>query len=238
MKNFVLVLVLAFAVVIPAAAQDAENVDWPTTRPDPTTPQGENLAVPEGWHYRLDRPNPDTRLVADDDVGHSNIHFVNMTPGWHVTTGPAAILYHPALTATGPYRAKAEFHLFPPGERNEAFGIFVGGKNLDAQDQSYLYFLIRKTGEFLIKRRDGDSTSLVQDWTAHSALVPHTDETTGSVANVLAIKRQSDRLTFYVNGEEVASTSPGDLPVDGVVGLRINHALNVHVSDLRAEPLE
>lgn len=235
MKTPALYLALALLLATPASAQD---VDWSTTRPDPTTPQGENMAVPEGWHFRLDRPNPDTRLIAESDAGHDNIHFVNMTPGWHVTTGPAAILYHPALTVSGPYRARAEYHLFPPGDRNEAFGLFVGGSNLDADDQSYLYFLIRKSGEFLIKRRDGSETSVVKDWTAHPSIVPHTAETTGSVKNVLAVTRESDALTFYVNGTEVATVPPDDLPVDGVVGLRVNHALNVHVSDLAAEPLD
>ncbi len=238
MKYFLWVLALLVAGVVPASAQDADDVDWATTRPYAAVPQGENHAVPEGWQFRLDRPNDATRLVAADDVGHADIHFVNMTPGWHVTTGPAGILYHPALTATGPYRAEAEFHLFPPGERNEAFGIFVGGSDLEAENQSYLYFLIRKSGEFLIKRRDGEATPVVRDWTAHSSIVPYTAETTGSVANVLAIERRPESLTFFVNGDEVASLPPGDLPVDGLVGLRINHALNLHVSDLKAESMD
>ncbi len=238
MKYVTLSLVLSLLLILRASAQDTADVDWSTVAPDPATPQGENLAVPEGWNFRLDRPNPDTRLVTGEDVGHANIRFVNMTPGWHITTGPAVILYHPALTATDAFRAEAEFHLFPPGDRNEAFGIFIGGTDLDADDQSYLYFLIRKTGEFLIKRRAGESTSVVRDWAAHSAIVPSTAETTGSVANVLAIEVESDALTFFVNGEEVASMPREDLPVEGHVGLRVNHALNVHVSDLTVVPLD
>lgn len=238
MKYFILSFVLAIAVVIPASAQNSEDVDWATVRPDPATPHGKNLAVPEGWQYRLDRPDADARLVAAEDADRSDIRFVNMTPGWHITTGPAAILYHPALTATGPFRAEAEYHLFDPGQRNEAFGMFIGGSNLDSDDQSYLYFLVRKSGEFLIKRRSGAGTTVVQDWTAHSAVVPHTPELSGPATNVLAVERGSDTLTFFVNGQEVAAVTRGDLPADGIVGLRVNHALNVHVSDLHVVPLD
>lgn len=238
MKRFAILLAFSLAVSIPATAQEAPTIDWVHVRPDAATPQGENLAVPKGWSFRLDRPNADVELISDGNPGHSNIYFVNMTPGWHITTGPAAILYHPALRAEGKYRAEAKIHLFPPGERNEAFGIFVGGTNLDADDQSYLYFLIRKTGDFLIKRRSGASTSVVKEWTANPAIMPYTSDAEGSVGNVLALESGDDDLTFFVNGEQVARVPRGDLPVDGLVGLRVNHALNVHVEDLKVVPVD
>lgn len=240
MKSFTLSLLLVLVFVLPSAAQEMSDADSAAaTPPDPAVPQGENHAVPDGWLFRLDRPSPDTRLVtADEEVGHINIHFVNMTPGWHITTGPAAILYHPALTATGDFRAEVEIHLFEPGERNEAFGIFIGGSALDADEQSYLYFLIRKTGEFLVKRRDGASTSTVKDWTSHPAIVPFTDETEGTATNVLAVESGPEQLRFFVNDAEVAAVPRGELPVDGLVGMRVNHALNLHVSDLSVEPLD
>lgn len=238
MKHYALSLVLVVALVISASAQDTADTDPAGVPPDPATPQGENLAVPEGWAFRLDRPNPDVHLVADAEAGHDQIFFVNMTPGWHITTGPAAILYHPALSASGNFRAETAIYLFAPGERNEAFGLFIGGTNLGGDNQSYLYFLLRKTGEFLIKRRDGAETSDVQGWTAHSSIKPYTSETEGSIENVLAIEAGPDVLTFLVNGEEVATVPRNEHPVDGLVGLRINHALNVHVSDLKVEPLE
>ena len=221
--------------VVPAAAQ--EEATAAQSAPDPAVPQGENMAVPEGWHFRLDRPNSETRLVADDDAaGHDNIFFVNMTPGWHITTGPAAIFYHPGLNAEGTYRAQADVHLFDPGDRNEAFGLFIGGANLDGDDQSYLYFLIRKSGEFLIKRRHGAETSVVHEWTSNPAIVPYAPGAEGAVLNVLAIEAGAEDLTFFVNDEEVASMPREDLPANGLVGLRINHALNVHVSDLKVTP--
>jgi len=40
-----------------------------------------------------------------------------------------------------------------------------------------------------------------------------------------------------VNGQEVATLPRADLAVDGVVGIRVNHALNLHVSRLEVTPL-
>ncbi len=238
MKHVAFASAVLFLLVMPCRAQDAAQTDWSTVRPHPASPQGENLAVPQGWEWRLDRPNPNARLIAGTEPPDADVRFVNMTPGWHITTGPAVILYHPALSAEGSFRAQAQYHLFPPGDRNEAFGLFVGGTDLSGEDQSYLYFLIRKTGEFLVKRRHGDSTSVVHEWTAHPAIVPYASETTGTATNVLAVEAGADSLTFFVNEEVVATVPRGELPADGLVGLRVNHALNVHVSDLNVAELD
>jgi hypothetical protein len=39
-------------------------------------------------------------------------------------------------------------------------------------------------------------------------------------------------VDFMINGTKVASRPRADLAVDGVVGLRVNHNLNLHVSKL------
>lgn len=221
--RYALTCVLLTALAIPALAQ----------RPDAQKPVNDEGDVPEGWQVRLDRPNPDAVIGADKEK--ADIFFVNMTPGWHVTTGPAGIFYHPESTAEGTFRAETTIHLFDPGDRREAFGIFLGGQNLDADNQSYLYFLLRKNGEFLIKHRAGSETHVIQNWTAHDAIVAYGADTEGPVANTLTVEVSDGTVSFSVNGTEVASQSSDDLQTDGVVGLRINHALNVHVADLKVE---
>lgn len=89
-----------------------------------------------------------------------------MEPGWHVTTGPAVILYDPSRTGTGEFRVEAETNLFDPGERREGYGIFVGGSDLAGDGQRYLYFLLRRDGRFLIKARSGEETRVVRSWTS------------------------------------------------------------------------
>ena len=200
-------------------------------RPDGTTPQGENLKVPIGWELRLDRPNPD--VIIGDDIETADIYFVNMTPGWHIKTGPAAIFYHPENTISGSYNISSEFHLFDPGERNrEAFGIFFGGKNLDKENQQYVYFLIRNTGEYLIKTRNGDETANIQRWTATDAMHKFTEETEDSAANTFLVDVNSDKITFYLNGTELTSIPSNGVETDGLFGMRINHSNDVHVTSL------
>ena len=201
-----------------------------TSRPDPQVPSGENNEVPEDWIVRLDRPNPDVVIGSDNES--ADIYFVNMTPGWHITSGPSGIYYHPASTAKGTYEAMAGIHLFDPGNRNEAFGIFIGGESLDAPGQAYDYFLIRNSGEYLIKRRRGEQTELIQDWTAHEAITRFTSDSESSVLNTLSIRVSEGEVGFLINDVKVTSIAASDIKTEGIVGLRVNHALNIHVSDL------
>jgi hypothetical protein len=177
----------------------------------------QELERPADWMVRYDRPSNDS------------LYFVTMTPGWHITTGPAGIFYHPATTAQGEYRVRSEIYLFP-GERREGFGIFIGGNELDGERQSYVYFLIRKDGCFIIKRRNGNETPTITPWTEHPAIVRQSGDE--QAKNVLEIDVGAEQLAFYVNGVVVARLPRGDLPTDGIVGLRVNHHLNLHVTNL------
>lgn len=176
---------------------------------------------PEGWKVRFDRAgSPDSALF-----------FVSMPPGYHITTGPSGILYDPSQTARGAYRVESEIHLFDPSGRREAFGIFFGGQDLEGPDQSYTYFLIRNGGQFLVKRRAGSRTEDIRPWTAHEGIVSW-DGSAETAKNVLAVDIGTDTVTFFVNGEAVTSLSRSEVGTDGVVGLRVNHGLNVHVARL------
>jgi len=177
---------------------------------------------PSDWEVRFDRPAPDSAL-----------YFVTMDPGWHVTTGPSGIMYNPATTAQGNFRVESEIFLFP-GQMREAFGIFVGGENLQAPNQSYLYFLIRGDGHYLVKHRAGSETHTLVPWTAHDAITKH-DGGDGTAKNVLAIVADADQVRFMVNGTEVNSLPRAEMDVDGVVGLRVNHNLNLHIASLKVE---
>lgn len=205
-------------------------------RPDPENPENENLAVPVNWKVRMDRPGGEMTIGADPD--EADIYFVNMVPGWHITTGPAAIFWHPGSTAEGTYRAEAVIHLFDPQGRNEAFGIFTGGSDLEGEGQVYSYFLLRNSGEFLIKNREGSSTGIVKNWSDAPPMNTYIETTGSSVENVLAVEVRKNEVAFFVNGTEVATVGKAGLYTDGIVGLRINHRLNVHVEDLAVTDME
>jgi hypothetical protein len=183
----------------------------------------QELERPEDWQVRFDREGSDP----------SELHFVTMTPGWHITTGPSGILWNPSHTASGNYMLEADLHLFDPGERREAFGVFFGGGDLLEDGQAYTYFLIRRTGEFLIKGRAGVDTETMVNWTAHEAIRSWPgDPDEASVLNTLGVRMEADEAVFLVNGQEVARLGRDQVRSAGVVGLRVNHGLNLHVSRL------
>jgi hypothetical protein len=185
----------------------------------------QELTRPADWKVRFDQ--------ADADA--ATLYFVSMPPGWHITTGPAGIFYDPATTASGTYRVEAVIHLFDTKGRNrEAFGFFIGGRDLEGDGQAYTYFLIRNDRNFLIKQRKGADTLPVTDWTPSDAIV--TWESGDSVKNVLAAEVGAQSVDFFVNGAKVATVPRAGLVTDGTIGLRVNHALNVHVSAITVTP--
>ncbi len=192
---------------LPAAAQDDEG-----------------LPFPEGWQVRFDR----------EGASMDDLYLVTMTPGYHVTTGPAMIAWHPDSVATGDFRIESETFLFDPQGRREAFGFFIGGSDLQGPDQRYTYFLLREGGEFLVKSRAGGETPVVHNWTAHPSIVSYATKPEGSATakNVLVLEAAGDELSFSVNGEEVWSGPREGLATDGVFGLRVNHGLNLHVTTI------
>lgn len=185
---------------------------------------------PDDWQVRFDQPG-----ASEDQLEM----FVAMPPGWHVTSGPAAIYWDPASEARGSYRVEMEVFLFDPGERREAFGVFIGGRDLDGPDQAYAYFLIRNGGQFIVKERAGAEAPTIEPWTSHDAILSYADRgEDASVRNVLAVEVDGDTLRFLVNDQEVWSGPRAGLPVDGVYGFRVNHGLNLHISRLEVISLD
>ena len=220
-RAFFSATVLLLLGVAPLAAQDPAGRSGSVA-----TSEG----MPDGWMMRLDRAA----------AGPGAADFRVMEPGWHVTTGRAgaAIFWRPDMRATDDLEATALIHLMSPAPHPEAFGIFVGGQDLETPDQSYLYFLVRQTGEYLIKRRVGDETETVVEWTRHSAIPVATDEATrenGSTAYELEIDVEGNEVEFSVNDETVTTLPAAELQTDGVGGIRINHRLDVHVEELTLE---
>lgn len=190
----------------------------------------QDLERPEGWSVRFDDPS---RSEADLEM------FAAMPPGWHVTSGPAAIYWGPEMEASGSFRIELVVYLFDPGRRREAFGIFAGGKNLTDDGVAYSYFLIRNGGEYIVKRREGPEAPTVVPWTAHEAVMAFEDREEGAatIKNVLAIEVGETTVRFIVNGAEVTTLPRSEFPADGSYGFRINHGLNVHVESITAAPL-
>jgi hypothetical protein len=183
-------------------------------------------ALPQGWTMRLDRENANAAQVK----------FVTMGDGFHATTGPAAIFFNPAQVGKGQFRVSATFTQTKAPTHPEAYGLFVGGKNLDKPEQEYGYLIVRGDGKYAIKHRAGAEVHNVQDWTEHPKL--NKQDAAGKATNTLAIEVGATHVKMFVNGEEVKQWEKAYWQGEGQLGLRINHNLDVHVSDFKVEPLK
>jgi hypothetical protein len=177
---------------------------------------------PDGWKVRFDRAGADS----------TKLEFVSMPPGWHITTGPSVALWNPATTAKGNFTVESKTFLFKPsGTHAEGFGLILGGSNLDGEAQRYTYFLIRNDGMYLVKERNGKETKDIIPWTASPAIRKF-DGKAESVENVLSVTAGATSVDFSINGTKVASKPRSGMALDGIVGLRVNHNLNLHVATL------
>jgi len=172
-------------------------------------------SLPQGFTARTDRP----------DANISDAKYAASGDAWEVTTGPAHIVYSPTVMGNGNYSASATIEQLETPAHPEAYGIFIGGRDLDKESQAYTYLLVRGTGEIAIKVREGDKARDVIKWTASSD-VPKADGS-GKASYALTAQVTADALKFSVNGKQVASVSKAGLPTDGIAGLRINHNLHV-----------
>ena len=210
--------VLALAVCLPLflEAQEAPHPDG--NEHDEHAVQGGG-SVPPGWTAR-----------PDGQTGLDNVKAAPMGSGIHVTLGPSIILYRAANDGKGPFHTLATFTQTKPTGHAEGYGLFAGGRGLNGPAQSYVYFLVRQDGSYLIKRRDGDKTSdISKGWVTDPAV--RKPDGGGASTNLLEIdhKRDPSKVVFLVNGKPVHTADAKTLNLDGIVGLRINHNLDVNV---------
>lgn len=203
---------------------------------DPTRAVADGGVKVAGWTGRVD-----PQAVARGQT-IAQASFVSAGSGFHITSGPAAIYWNPAHTAAGGnYTVLATFSQTKAAAHPEAYGLFLGGQNLEAPNQSYLYFLVRQDGQFLINHRASDTeVHKIVDWTSHDAI--EALGTSGKATNALAIVVGPEKLSFQVNGTEVHSIARsiidaggGHSGTTGIAGIRVNHNLDVHVEGFALE---
>jgi hypothetical protein len=207
----------ALAIAAPLAAQQPQSKD-PTTSVAATP-------LPAGWSR-----------VYDKHAGAESAKFVTMGPGFHVTSGDAAIYYQQNdAQPNAPFTVMANFRQTTKnvghGDHGEAFGLFAGGHDLnDPAKQTYYYFLVRQDGMFLINHRAGPDVHKIVDWTPSAAIVKFDD--VANAKNDLSISMGADSVRFLVNNKQVHAISRQQVSdVSGDVGIRVNHNLDVHVAN-------
>jgi len=202
MKRCIFVVVLAVLAAVPLLAQ-----------------------APKGWMLRIDR----SMSAADPDAAGA-IKFMAMGSGFHAINPQAAVYWNPANTVTGNYTLKGTFTLIKTTGYNEYYGLVFGGSGLEGPGQNYLYFMVSDDGTWLVKRRNGNtSTQSVSEKTTNAAVKK--PDASGKCTNALEVRVMADKIEFAVNGT-VVNTMPKTGPAaktDGIYGLRVNHLLEVQV---------
>ncbi len=178
--------------------------------------------TPAGMKMRVDRSTD-----AQDPDDNPELKVVTAGKGYRVTGGPAGVFWNPANTATGNFTVKATFTLMKPSNHQNFYGLVFGGSALDGPMQSYTYFLVAQTGRFLVKTRNGDMVSNVQAATANAAIKQ--PDGAGQSVNTLEVRVAGDTVSYVVNGTVVHTMPKGNLKTDGLVGVRVNHMLDVQV---------
>lgn len=180
--------------------------------------------APAGWSVRIDRS---TSAADPDDT--PNLKVTTVGKGFQVTGGPAGTFWNSANTAAGDFTARASFKLMKPSGHLNYYGLTFGGEDLGGPKQNYIYFVIGQNGTFLIRHRAGEEVHDVQTRTANAAVAqPGAD---GSSTNVLEVRVAGGTISYVVNGTVVHTTPKSGMTAktDGIVGVRINHQLDVLV---------
>jgi hypothetical protein len=194
----------------------AEQGTPPTQQPD-----SESATPPGSYTVRLDSERSDPGQFRPSEADGSI----------RILTGPTGIAFRRGeQVLSGDFRVEATFIQYgaPVGYR-EAYGIFIGGRNLYSPDQEYTYLLVRPTGYYLIQRRIGDVLETLVDWTSHQAIRIVADEGY-EPENTLTVEVVRGETRFQLNGTEVHTMPASETRPYGVAGLRANHRLNIRVT--------
>ena len=195
--------------------------------PDRTVAGGGTF--PTGWRVRTE-----TNRQTGQPAPLENVKFTSMGAGeLHTTVGPAAIYWRDRDTISGNYHVVAKMTQMKNPAHPEAFGILIGGKSLADSGQTYTYFLVRPIdGMYSIRRRASYTSrpTAVVEWTASDAVTKA--DTSGKAMNELSVEVRGGKAKFMVNGKEVYTGDAANLDVNGVVGYRVNHNLDVHLGAL------
>lgn len=233
----VLLPTVAFAQATPPAQPPAT----PASQAKPSEAEDKDRKVAgggimaAGWQGKVDAKGTAQGLTVKDSK------FEQKGDTFHLTIGPATTYWNPANTVTGDYTVKATFT-----EPKQDFshphpmGLFIGGSKLGTPEQSLMYCVAYRSGQFLIRRLNGDAVTNVVPRTPHEA-IKRAASPTEPVTQEIAWVVKGGKADCVINGVSVASlpvadvVGPGKLEsTDGIWGIRVSHNMDLTVSKLAA----
>ena len=182
--------------------------------------------APDGLMVRVDRSTN-----ASDPDSTPELKVTAMGKGFHVVGGPVGTFWDPKNTVSGNYTVRATFNLMQPSNHTNYYGLIIGGSDLNGPNQAYTYFIVAQNGQFQIRDRTGEKVVNVhpagRGGVANAAI--KTPDAKGQSTNTLEVRVAADTVSYVVNGTVVHTTPRSAVKTNGIVGVRVNHELNVHI---------
>ena len=206
---------------------------------DRTVPNGGIFAP--GWQGKVDK--------ASATAGHSvnDSKFTVKGDSIEMAIGPAAVYWNPANTASGDFTVSAKFvepKYMSANNHPHPYGLFIGGHQMGTDKMSLVYCTAYGDGSSLVRGFSPDAKNArgavsgvftPSAKTANAAVAKAGAD--GSVTQTIAWTVKGDTATCSINGTTVATYSKADLVgpeklegLDGVVGIRVSHNLDVNVT--------
>lgn len=222
MRFTALVLTAALVAAAPvnsAAAQDADR-----------SVAGGGIKV-AGWKGKVDRrPASQGKTVNDSK-------FVAEGSAFRLSVGPAGNFWNPANTASGDYEVMATFKEHKMAASHpHSYGLFIGGKDLESDNETLMYCIVYGTGKYAIKTFHGAKVTTLAE--GEHAAIKKAGES-GEATNTVGWRVKGGNASCVVNGTEIKALAKGDFvaadkltSTDGVYGIRVSHNLELTVSGM------
>ncbi len=186
----------------------------------------------DGWHGRIDRRPMSQGSTVNDSK------FAAAAEGFRISVGPAGIFWNNAHTASGSYEVTATFKEHQMASSHpHPYGMFIGGANLESDNETLLYCIVYGTGVYSIKTFHGSNVSTLVNREEHAAL--NKADANGESINEIGWRVLGDQVSCVVNGTAVKTLDRADVvgadkitSTDGIYGIRASHNLELTVTEL------
>lgn len=211
---------LALTMPVAALAQDADR-----------TVAGGGITV-EGWKGKVDaRAAKGGKTVSDSKFAKNGDKI-------DLKIGPAAIYWNDTNSASGNYEVKASFteNAHKPNHPH-SYGLFIGGSDLETDDQAFAYCIVYANGTYSAKYFHGANVVTIADRVASPAITKA--DASGKATNEIGWRVRDGKASCVINGQEVQTWESTDLvgadkleSLNGIYGVRVSHNLDLTMTPI------
>lgn len=214
---------LGLLVGVPAGA-NAQRIVNPAISMAPGPNEGKR---PAGWLIR----NEPTEAGSKD-----TIHFSHRGKGYHVQSGPPALVWSPKNVARGTFILESITFSGPSGATlPDGFGVFLGGKNMETPAAQYTEFLVRNDSYYAVLQHNGPKVVKLIDWTRLAGINIHSGRRDESVRNTFRVIVDDKTVQLVINRTLATTFLRSTFQPDGLFGVRIGAKQRMQLETLGLE---